>query len=496
MSQVSLTNVINVSVSEAPAGLSEYNVNNIAIFTDDAPLTALPGSLAYEVYKESTSVATRWGSTSEMALQANAIFAQTPNLLSGGGVLIGIPLLDLLISSGTFTTSDITANIDNFIDVSDGEFQINIDGAGLVTVDSLDFGAAPTLESIKDVIDTALTGATATVSGNSIVITSDSDGASSTIVMSAGLAGTDITVSTFLDITTGVTVDGHIARKELVQEAIIRTKDLVFYVGILATVDLDAEMASLVLSTYVQSLDDKMIFYSSEDTLQLNSGSLFDQIKSANNDQTRCILYTIGAQEARIMAAAYASRGMSVNFNAANTTNTMHLKDLNTIPGDTGITQSLLNLAVGKGVDTYVIIENLSKVFSTGANEFFDTVFNLIWFVAALKIAGFNALAQTAVKIPQTEPGMEIIKGAYRTTCDNSVNNRMVGPGTWTSSDTFGNPEDFRRNILEAGYYIFSDPVNLQSQSERDAREAPLVQIAIKLQGAFHSSDVIVFLNK
>lgn len=494
MSEVSLSNVINVSVATPPTGLADYKVNNIAIFTAETPVTSLPD--VYEVYKDAASVATRWGSASEMALQANAIFAQSPNILSGNGSLIGIPLLDLLASAGTFTTADITANIDNFAGVTDGEFQINIDGAGLVSVTGLSFGATPTLTSIASVIDTGLTGASAAISGNTIVITSGTTGASSSIVMSAGLAGTDITTSTYLDITTGTTVAGAAAGKETVGQAIIRTKSLIFYVGILATQSLDTEMAALALANQVQAYDDKIIFYPSSDTTQLDSGSLFDQIRSATDTQTRCLLYTSSAQNARLFAAAYASRGMSVNFNAANTTNTMHLKTLATIIGDTGITDTLLSLAITKGVDTYVVIESVAKVFSTGGNEFFDNVFNLIWFVAQIKIIGFNSLATTPTKIPQTDPGMEIIKGAYRAVCLAAVNNRFVGPGTWTAETPFGDPEDFNRNIEEVGYYVFADSVNSQSAASREAREAPIVQIGIKFQGAIHSSNVIVYVNK
>lgn len=494
MSQISLSNIINVSISTAPAGIAEYNVNNIAIFTAETQVSSMP--LAYEIYKEPTSVATRFGSSSEMALQANAVFAQSPNILSGGGSLIGIPLLSLADSAGSFTTADITANIDNFADVTDGEFQINIDGGGLVTVGSLSFGASPTLESIKDVIDAGLTGATATLSGNSIIITSDTVGASSSIVMAVALANTDITVSTFLNITAGTTVAGLAAHTETIQEAVIRTKDVVFYVGILATQSLDSEMTALALPTYIQALGDKLLFYPSNLTTQLDSGSTFDLIRSASDDKTRCLLYTTGAQAARIMAAAYASRGMSVNFNASNSTNTMHLKDLVGITGDTGITDTLLSLAQTKGVDTYVVIESVSKVFSTGGNEFFDNVFNLIWFVLQIKVLGFNSLASTSTKIPQTEDGMEVIKGAYRSVCIAAINNRFVGAGSWTSSDTFGDTEDFHRNIEEIGFYVFSAPVNLQSTASREAREAPVVQIAIKYQGAIHSSNVIVFVNK
>jgi hypothetical protein len=73
----------------------------------------------------------------------------------------------------------------------------------------------------------------------------------------------------------------------------------------------------------------------------------------------------------------------------------------------------------------------------------------------------------------------------------------MLSAGlTWNSAETFGNPEDLRRNITDVGYYIYSQPIAQQLQAQREARIAPLVQIAIKLAGAIHSSDVLVVIQR
>ena len=70
-----------------------------------------------------------------------------------------------------------------------------------------------------------------------------------------------------------------------------------------------------------------------------------------------------------------------------------------------------------------------------------------------------------------------------------------MAPGSWTSSETFGDPVIFANNILTRGYYIYSLPIVQQSSVEREERKAPLVQIAIKRAGAIHTSDVIVLVN-
>jgi hypothetical protein len=90
---------------------------------------------------------------------------------------------------------------------------------------------------------------------------------------------------------------------------------------------------------------------------------------------------------------------------------------------------------------------------------------------------------------------MDGLKGAYRNICNQAVTNQYSAPGTWTSSTTFGNQVLFLQNIIQYGYYIYSQPISQQLATARDARQAPLCQIALKEAGAIQSSDVIVYVN-
>ena len=134
-------------------------------------------------------------------------------------------------------------------------------------------------------------------------------------------------------------------------------------------------------------------------------------------------------------------------------------------------------------------------MFCSGTNTFFDRVYNLLWFNGALQVAGFNYLAQTNTKIPQTEAGMDGLKGAYRNVCEQAVTNGYLAPGTWTSSTLFGVPADLIANVAQRGYYIYSVPLSQQSQTNRAARQASLCQIAAKEAGAIQSSNIIVNIN-
>lgn len=281
---------------------------------------------------------------------------------------------------------------------------------------------------------------------------------------------------------------------ETLDTAITRTSDLVQYFGVMANyILLGAEM--LDAAAVVQALN-KVAFFVQRASASIDPGGDLDDLRSGGFWKSRGLYYGSDTDlEALQYQAAYAGRGLSTIFAGSNTTSTMHLKDLATIQPDPSMTQTLLNKAQDAGADCYVSLQGVAKVFCSGANRFFDQVYNLGWFVGALQVAGFNFLAQSSTKIPQTENGMDGLKGAYRDICQQAVTNQYAAPGTWTSPTTFGIQADLFANISQFGYYIYSQPIGLQLQVDRAARVAPIVQIALKEAGAIHSSTVIVNVN-
>jgi hypothetical protein len=489
-----LANVVVVSLSQAPAGLNSFQPNNVAMFTKEQPGVAFD----YKVYLSPSEVVKDFGTYSETSAMAAAIFAQNPNILNGSGKLIIVPMqasVSIPATHGTLTTIDILGNLTNFKAIDDGEFDLAIDGASAVHITGCDFTAIEDISDVAAVIDAKLTGASCEAIDGTLVVKSDSTGATSAIAISKYSAGTgtDITVVSFMDVADAVIVAGVAAYSgaETPLLAIVRTQESLNYVGILlqgVTDEDDMEDAS----DYVQSLN-KMLFLVRVSETSMNSGELFYLIKSKSNNHTRMFLYKYGtAQDASKALASYVGRAMSTDFTGSQTTQTMHMKDLSTVVADEAIDQTILEKCKQVGVDIYGAFQGLGKVFSTGANKFFDQVYNLIWMIETLKIAGFNAIATTSSKIPQTEGGVDILKSYYRRVCEQAVTNGYIAPGTWTSPDRFGNAADFMRNISEKGYYIYSQPVSEQLPEDRKLRKAPLIQIAFKESGAIHSTNVIV----
>lgn len=376
--QLELTNVINISVSQAPAGIGAFNTSNLGLFTRDAYNAGTFGALGYKIYLEPTSVGVDFGTASDTYKMALKVFSQKPNILAGGGALVVIPFMP----------------------------------------------------------------------GN-----------------------------------------------EELGAAIARTKDLVQYFGVMQA-EIDSQAYTLTAAAVVQALN-KIAFFVSRDPLDIapDTGT-FDIFRTSGYTQSRGLYYGAADDSTALqMQAAYASRALSVDFSGSNTTMTMNLKDLAGINADPTMTQTYQDQCVACGADTYVSLQGVSKVLCQGANRFFDQVYNQAWFVGALQVAGFNFLAQASTKIPQTEDGMTSLKGAYRKVCQQAVVNQYSAPGEWDLPNTFGVLADFLANISQRGYYIYSAPVSQQLPVDRDARKAPLIQIALKEAGAIQSSSVLVNIN-
>lgn len=376
MAQLPISYVVTVSVSQAPAGLGEFNTSNLALFTREVYDPTSFGDLGYKLYSSPSEVATDFGTDSDTYAMALAVFSQQPNILAGGGKLVIIP----------FTSAE-------------------------------ELGAA-----------------------------------------------------------------------------ITRTQDLVQYFGVMQA-EIDSQSLTLTAALTIQSLN-KMGFFVSRDILDIAPDGTFDLMRQASYHKSRGLFYLADNDaDCLVMQAAYASRALSVDFDGSLTTITMNLKDLVGVVADDNMTETYQDQCDTCGADTYPSIMGVPKVLSSGANRFFDQVYNEGWLVGALEVAIFNFLAQSRTKVPQTEQGMTALKGAIRRVCRQAVTNGYCAPGEWNSPDTFGNLVDFLENVRQTGFYIYSLPIALQSQAAREAREAPLCQVAIKEAGAIQKSSVLVYIN-
>lgn len=124
---------------------------------------------------------------------------------------------------------------------------------------------------------------------------------------------------------------------------------------------------------------------------------------------------------------------------------------------------------------------------------FFDEVHGTDWLQNELQTAVYNVLYTSQTKVPQTDPGINRIVTAIVDRLEQGVANGLIAPGQWNGPDIGALRSG---QYLSTGYYVYAPPVSSQSQADREARKAPVIQVAIKLAGAVHFADVIVNVNR
>lgn len=473
MSELSISNVFEVSVSAPGVGVSEMNTSNLAIITND-PYANSFGTSGFKIYVDPREAAIDFGTASNTSKMVSTIFSQRPNIRAGNGYAVVIPMLskiseilfDKVPTSGTLVLE--------FNGADSAPISYNATAAQIQAI----VRAVDPVE-YKDVI---VTGTMAT----SILI--DWKGVTQEVIVMGG--------ASTLQNAGAVVVTIEIDRAfETPQAALIRAADLVNFFGVLYTQEFD-ETELLAVAAALAPMRKIGFFLGSTEADNEDDGKL-DMLRQNGFTNSRGLLRIDTVPNGLIYTAAYASRGLSVDFSGVNTTMTIHLKDLVGISGDGNIDQNIKNQAAISGADIYANFDrNVSKIMSSGGNDYFDNVYNILSYVDALQVAGFNLFAQTPTKIPQTEGGMDLVKGSMRKVCEQYVRNGFISPGEWTSPTTFGPLDDFLDNIRQRGYYIYAAPISQQSVADREARKAPLVQIAIKYAGAFHSGSILVTINE
>lgn len=494
-----ISNVVNVALLPEGAAVARDNMNVCAIVTSqqDGPLST---ANRYQLYSDIGSVATDFGTGSDMYQHAAAFFGTTPNPINAGGVLVAgywrSADESVAASAATLTGAQLVEAtvIPQLQQVSDATFELTIDG----TTDyvSVDFSAVTSLADVAAYLN-GLTGlglGTASVTDdNRILITSDTTGATSTITL-ASQSVTGTYVGPLLGLSTGtgaVTVQGadaSVLSAETQLEAAAALKALVNYKG-LVIIDQDTDDNRKLMAAWAQA-NSVLVYEVFFGTNALTFLGVPWAIKLASNTNYR-MLYSAAGN--RVLASTYMARAHVVNFNAENSALTMHLKTL--AVAAESYTQTQMTSAKTVGLDLYTTIKKLPVVLTSGANDFVDNRYNLIGYVDAVQTDMYNLLKATATKIPQTQRGVNQLIDQGEKTTRGFVRAGVFAPGTWSSPDYFGDRATFERNISENGFYWLAGSLADQPQADRQARKSPVLQAAVKNAGAIHSVDVIINFN-
>jgi hypothetical protein len=481
MNQLPLSLFVSVSALTFPAGLGAFNVNNILILSNDVPTIAPTNG--FGVFSGSSGVVNAYGSDTETAAMAVALFGQSPNILAGGGQLVVAPLLQDLEAVTAVQKVSFSGT------PASGDFELAYGVVG--NTGSLTY---TTIASALQVALRTITGLTSvTVSGGpaptafAITFTGVNGPIPNLLVSANTLVDSD---GNSIAVTVSTTTEGVVSgSSETMINGILRLQQLVTFCGCMKT---DTWVTNEIMdaATYVQTQNIIMGVQSNTSSDATATTGVLWQVMDAGLNQTRCTQYLLDTyQEASTMLAAYFGRAFCVDFQGSNTTINMQLKTLNGIEADSGMSEAQWEVCQAAGVDTYPSINGLAKVSTSGLNKFFDQVYNYMWLSTTVQIDVFNVIAETPTKVPQTDSGVGQLIAAMQTDFEQGVTNGYLAPGQWNGS-TFGNQADFLRNITDVGFYIYAAPVAQQSQTVRATRAAPLIQAAAKEAGGINSASV------
>ncbi|MBR8461478.1 DUF3383 domain-containing protein [Campylobacter sp. faydin G-105] len=215
--------------------------------------------------------------------------------------------------------------------------------------------------------------------------------------------------------------------------------------------------------------------------------------KIAKKDSGRFIAVYNNTGEPHV-AAELLAQSISTNWEASYSAKTLKFKNLTTAQSDESITLDIAQKCDNLGVNYYTDYDGVSMVtegVSVGG-KFIDETVGLDAFNDRVQKEVFSTL-KAAKKIPQTDKGQVKLIAAIKRVCNQFVANGFIAPGQWRGDDvgtlTSG-------DYLELGYYVYSPSYTEQLQTDREARKATPLNVAIKLAGAIHSVDILINYNR
>lgn len=495
-------------VSGTP-GAAEVEIGADADETADNLLAFLQASalanIALMTYSKIANTITATARVYGTAGNAYTLAKSGANITIGGGTFSGGVAPDTLTVNGTAFTFVAALTTGNQILVGPTAAATTANIKAVLSASVIADVAEATYANADNVVtvtykDAGTDGNSFTLAESSSSITVDSTLSGGAIASSVGYAtagsGTDI--SSMLGLTSGAAialVPGYDAETPVECAAILADRSnawygLMFQASVQPTND-----QSLDVSGFVEALDVRRIYGVTITDSNVLSSLVSNDLASLQKDSGYLRSFCQYSENAYAIAAFF-GRAFSVNFNAQNSTITLMFKQEPAVaPANLSTTQA--NTLKDKRCNVFVEYDNNTAIIQYGVMSgpaYFDEIHNLDWFQNAVQNACYNLLYTSPTKIPQTDAGSNQLVNVINGVCDEAVNNGMVAPGVWTSPVEFGQLKTGQ--YLKSGYYVYVQPMALQSQADREARICPPIQVAIKLAGAIQEMDVIVEVNR
>jgi hypothetical protein len=504
---LSVSRVVDVQVNFTPQAIPTQRFDTLLIMGDSGVVDT---GEAIREYNSIADVAGDFTTTAPEYLAALLFFSQVPQPSTCYiGEWANTP------TKGRLTGGLLTSNqmlMSNWTTITNGSFGVSIDGAAAVQVTGLNFTTATNMNAVASTIQTTMRTATSqplltfTWNGTQFVCQSGTTGPTSAVAYFTAPTGGGTNISGVIPAPPGTPTAGLMMSSstairsvngiplETPVASVVRVDGRGWYAVTFAASRVLTDVEHIAISAYIEAAADKHMYgiTTNEQTCldPVNVTDIGSQAMLADYMRT-VIQWSLYSPYA---ICSFFGRALTVNFEGSNTTLTMKFK---VEPGATPEVLSGQNASTlaAKRINTYVEYNNGAAITQEGVmsgRAYFNEMHGLDWLSNRIQNDLFNVL-YTSPKIPQTNPGVHVLV----TTCDNSlsqgVQNGLLAPGIWNAPG-FG--ELHQGDTLHNGFYTFANNVDTQSQADREARIAPLIQIAAKLAGAIHFVDVLINVNR
>lgn len=487
---LSVDRVVNVTINLQPLAASRRNFGVLLIA---GASDVISPAERIRTYTGIDGVAADFGVAAPEYLAAELFFSQSPRpaiLQIGRWLKTASPAMLL---GGILTAEDMA--IARFSVITDGSMTISVGGQSHTLTD-LDFSDATNLNGVAAIIDakSSSAGATCTFDGERFRLVSSATGKTASLNYCTD-AATGTAIAGMLKLTQATALAPQPGQDaESLKECVVELADRGDWYGF-AVADTGITVDEhLAVAQYLQSAAKSRIYAATVTDTRVLDGVYTDDLASRAKalKLTRCFVCYSANPYAAISALG---RAFTVNFSANRSTITLKFKQLPSVQAE-GLTESQANTLAAKRCNVFAAYNNDTAILQEGVmsgDAWFDEIHGTDWLQNAVQTGLWNLLYQSKTKIPQTNSGVNQLITCIENVLEQAVNNALVAPGVW-NGDGFGQIE--RGDYLPKGYYVYSEPVELQAQSEREQRKAPPIQCAIKLAGAIHSVDVAINVNR
>lgn len=489
---LNVSNVVSVQIVMSPLAAAARDFGSLLILGDSAVIDT---NERMRLYTSLESLAEDFGTTAPEYKAAALYYGQTPQPEVCYVGRWAKSATAGLLHGGILSTGE--QAIGNFTSVTTGAFKVTIDGTEQ-SITGLNLSSQTNLNGVAAAVAAKLSGG-ATCVWNATLgrfdIISGTTGADSKVLFAvAPSSGTDVRALFKFGSTNGGTVVDGIAAETLVSAVQtfgnISSAWYGLYVAAPATDD-----DYLAVAEYIEGMSASHVFgATTQNTAALDPTSTTDlpyRLKALGYKRSFVQYSSTNAYA----SASILGRAFSVNFQGENTTLTIKFKQE---PGVTAesLTETQAAALKAKNCNVFVAYNNDTSIIQEGVmanGYFFDEVHNTDWLQNDIQTAVWNRLFTSTTKIPQTDAGINILTSTVAQRCEQGVKNGMIAPGQW---DAAGFGAIKQGDFLASGFYVYAPPVATQSQADREARKAPVIQAAIKLAGAVHFTDIIVNVNR